>query len=296
MTVLTRVLSMQGVKVIGLCHEWAGVRKKLAPLLGVAPEQITARVAGINHLIWLTELWAGGRDAWTPLSDLVDRVISGEVVVDEEDTTVFVDPFLVKARLFKAFGALPVAGDRHLAEFFPHFITTETNWGQDYKFRLTSIEDRMGMAFFARTLLESILEGDTPLGPALEQLSSEEAADIIAAAITGEPYFGLLNLPNMGQISNLPQESVVESLGMVDQSGAHPITFGALSPGIQAILERHVRSQEMTVEAALTGDRALALQVLLNDPLSSRLTLDQAGAMLEELLEANRVFLPAFFD
>jgi alpha-galactosidase len=296
MTVLTRVLSRQGVRVMGLCHEWAGVQKKLAPLLGVTPDQVTARIAGINHLIWAMELRAGGRDAWLSLSDLMDRVISGEVVVDEEDTTVFADPFLVKAHLFKAFGALPVAGDRHLAEFFPHFITEGTNWGQDYKFRLTSIEDRMGMAFFARTLLESILKGDTPLGPALEQLSSEDAAEIIAAAITGEPYLGLMNLPNVGQIANLPQEAVVETMGMVDQSGAHPITFGALPLGIQAVLERHVRSQEMTVEAALTGDPELALQVLLNDPLSGRLTLSQTTKMLDELIEANIGYLPGFIN
>lgn len=296
MTTLTRVLSMQGVRVLGLCHEWAGVRKKLAPLLGVAPEGLTPRIAGINHLIWLTELRADGQDVWSMLTIVMDKVLSGEIVVDEGDITVFADRFLVKARLFKAFGALPVAGDRHLAEFFPHFITEGTNWGQDYRFRLTGIEERMGVEFFARMLLESILRGDTPLEPALEQLSSEDAADIIAAAMTGEPYIGLMNLPNVGQIANLPQEAVVETMGIVDQAGPQPITFGTLPPGLQAILERHIRSQEMTIEAALAGDRALALQVVLNDPLSSRLTLDQAEALLDEMLEANRAYLPAFFE
>jgi len=61
-------------------------------------------------------------------------------------------------------------------------------------------------------------------------------------------------------------------------------------------VEGHIRNQEMTIQAALTGNRALALQVLLNDPLSCRLTVDQAQSMLAELLEANRIWLPIFFD
>jgi len=52
----------------------------------------------------------------------------------------------------------------------------------------------------------------------------------------------------------------------------------------------------MTVEAALNGDRQLALQVLLNDPLSSRLTISQAKQMLDELLEANQPYLSKFFE
>ncbi|HAX68844.1 MAG TPA: 6-phospho-beta-glucosidase, partial [Anaerolineae bacterium] len=49
-------------------------------------------------------------------------------------------------------------------------------------------------------------------------------------------------------------------------------------------------------QAALNGDWGLALQVLINDPLTSRLTIPQAKHMLEELLEANRQYLPLFFQ
>ncbi len=100
----------------------------------------------------------------------------------------------------------------------------------------------------------------------------------------------------MGQITNLPLDAIVETYGTIDQTGAYAIDFGKFTPGVQTVLERHIRNQEMTVESALTGDRRLALQVLLNDPLSSRLTVDQAGSMLEEMLAANRDYLPQFFS
>ena len=35
----------------------------------------------------------------------------------------------VKLELFERFGVLPGAGDRHLAEFFPNFLTEASGWG-----------------------------------------------------------------------------------------------------------------------------------------------------------------------
>ena len=104
-----------------------------------------------------------------------------------------------------------------------------------------------------------------------------------------------MNLPNVGQVSNLPHGAIVETFGQIDQTGAGAMTFGALPAGVQTVLAHHVNQQEMTVQAALTGDRTVALQVLLNDPLSGRLSIDQARHMLQAMLEANRRYLPQFF-
>ncbi len=104
-----------------------------------------------------------------------------------------------------------------------------------------------------------------------------------------------MNLPNKKQVSNLPHGAVVETYGVIDATGPHAITYGNVPTGVQNILEHHIHQQEMTVEAAMTGSREMTLQVLLNDPLSSRLTISQAKQMLEELLEANKQFLPKFF-
>jgi alpha-galactosidase/6-phospho-beta-glucosidase family protein len=96
-------------------------------------------------------------------------------------------------------------------------------------------------------------------------------------------------------VSNLPHGAIVETFGLIDQTGASAMTFGALPTGVQTVLAHHINQQEMTVQAALTGDRALALQIILNDPLSSRLSIDQARHMLHAMLEANRRYLPQFF-
>jgi alpha-galactosidase len=216
--------------------------------------------------------------------------------VDQDNPSVFADHAKVKSTLLKLYGALPGAGDRHIAEFFPHFINESTNWGADYDLRLTSIEDRMELESFAKMLIESALRGETDLSSFMADVSTEAANKIIRAGTCGDRYVGIMNLPNEGQVTNLPQRVIVETYGVIDAIGAHAITFGEVPPGVQNVLEDHIRQQEMTIEAALTGSRELALQVLLNDPLSSRLTIPQAEQMLDELVKANKQYLPKFFS
>lgn len=294
MTVLTRVLAMQGVKVVGLCHEWIGVRENLAKIFRTPPEKIVAKIAGVNHLIWVMDLYINGKRVWDELPAITEKILNGKIKVDEDDTSVYADHARVKSTLFQLYGALPVAGDRHIAEFFPHFINESTNWGAEYGIRLTSIEDRQGMEMHAKMLIESALRGETDLKPFMHEISGEAANKIIRAITTNEKYIGIMNLLNSGQISNLPKDAVVESYGVIDSTGLHAITFGEVPVGVQNILEHHIRQQEMTVEAAMSGSRELALQVLLNDPLSSRLTIPQAKQLLEEMLEANKQHLQMF--
>jgi alpha-galactosidase len=296
MTVLTRTLAMQGVRVVGLCHEWIGVREHLAQVLETKPENITAKIAGVNHLIWVTDLYADGKRVFNELSAVTEKVLSGDIKVDEADTSVFADHAKVKSTLFQLYGALPAAGDRHIAEFFPHFINESTNWGGDYDLILTSVADRYALEAEAKGLIESALRGDVPMEPFMQDVSTEAANKIIRAVTFGEKYVGIMNLPNVGQIGNLPYDAVVETYGVIDSLGANAITYGDVPAGVQNILEHHVRQQELTVTAAMQGNREIALQVLLNDPLSSRLTISQAQQLLHELLEANQAYLPLFFE
>jgi alpha-galactosidase len=298
MSTLTRALCISRTvprRTVGLCHEWIGVRENLAKILAVPSGRIQARVAGVNHLIWITDLFTADRRLWDEVPALAEKILSGEIAVDADDASVFADHARVKATLFQLYGALPAAGDRHIAEFFPHFLNQSTHWGADYDLRLTSIADRQGLEMFAQMMIESVVRGETDLAPFMAEASTEAANKIIRAVVCGEKYAGILNLPNTGQITNLPRDAIVETFGVIDRTGTSALSFGEVPAGVQNILEHHIRQQEMTVEAALTGSWDLALQVLLNDPLSSRLTIPLAKHMLRELLEANKVYLPKFF-
>ena len=298
MTVLTRAICMTRSvenRTVGLCHEFIGVREHLAKIFDTTPENIQAKVAGINHLIWITDLYANGKRVWDELPAIAEKILNNEIKVDEDDDSVFADHAKVKSTLFKLYGALPAAGDRHITEFFPHFINESTNWGEQYNLNLTSVKDRYEMEAEAKGLIESALQGEISLEPFMQDVSTEAANKIIRAVTCGERYVGIMNLPNIGQVTNLPYEAVVETFGVIDGTGTSAITHGEVPAGVQNVLDHHIRQQELTVTAATTGNKQLALQVLLNDPLSNRLTIEDISQMLDEILEVNKKYLESFF-
>jgi alpha-galactosidase len=200
----------------------------------------------------------------------------------------FVDRWKLKLELFQVYGALPAAGDRHLAEFFPYFLTDATGKGEDYGVLLTTIADREQQVAAARANVHAAIEGDLP---ALSR-SPEATADIVSAVANGRSVRTIVNLPNTGQIDNLPRGAVVETLAEITSAGAQPLTVGALPAGVLSTLQPHVTNQEMIAQAALEGDRSLALQAMVNDPLVP--SLQVARDLLDDLLQAHTEYLPQF--
>lgn len=293
MTTLTRAISKHTrVRVIGLCHELTGVLRRLRRLLDLGDAHIETRVAGINHLIWLLEWKVDGRDGyellWAYLSEHpVEVPYRGEL--PGNPASVFRDRLVLKWRLFEVLGLLPAAGDRHLAEFFPYFLTDSRNRGADYGVELTTVEHRRTIVGWRRDWLRRVVAGQEAL-PILP--SGEAAAEVICALEGAGNHLHIVNLPNQGQVANLPRDVVVETMGRISRDRAEGVESGGLPPAVLAVVLPHVLRQEMTVEAAMTGNRALALQALATDPLVH--DFDSAGPMLDELLRAHRAHLPQF--
>lgn len=292
MSVLTRAVARTTrIKVVGLCHELMGVRAGLMRMFDAAADDIEVSVAGINHLIWLLDLKIRGHDGFGMVRDYFAR--AGQVPLKADRgawSEPFQDRWQLKLALLDVYGYLPAAGDRHLAEFFPYFLTDATHQGADYGVALTTIEHRRQQVAQARDRVVEVIDGRAPLA-SLER-SHEATADIVAAVANGRSVRTIVNLPNIGQVDNLPREAVVETLAEIGAAGAQPLCVGALPEGILGTVQQHVANQEMIVEAALNGDRRLALQTLVNDPLVRNF--GSAPRMLDELLQAHAAYLPQF--
>jgi alpha-galactosidase/6-phospho-beta-glucosidase family protein len=59
-------------------------------------------------------------------------------------------------------------------------------------------------------------------------------------------------------------------------------------------LRRVSTTQELVVEAGITGSRDKVLEALLSDPLSGRIDYDSLGRMADEMLAATSRWLPQF--
>jgi len=291
LTVLTRVVTMTTrVKAMGLCHELFGVRGALMRIFGASVDEFEMRVAGINHLIWLLDLTIGGRDGLQMVRDWAAEGRSVPLPPSRgEWHEPFVDRWKLKLKLFSLYDALPAAGDRHLAEFFPYFLTDQTRQGQDYGVQLTRIAHRERQVASAREAVHAAISSSEPLRV---NRSPEATADIVSAVANGHSVRTIVNLPNTGQIENLPRGAVVETLAEITSAGAFPLTVGAVPHGVLSTLEPHVVNQEMIARAALAGDRHLALQAMVGDPLVH--DLPKAEAILDELLAAHAEYLPQF--
>lgn len=100
-----------------------------------------------------------------------------------------------------------------------------------------------------------------------EKASGEEGVNIIAALLGLGELVTNVNMPNQGQVLNLPIQAIVETNAFITRNRVQPILSGALPKGVEMLAARHISNQEAVADAGLTKDTGLAFQAFLNDPL-----------------------------
>ena len=248
-------------------------------------------VAGVNHYIWITQATLNGED-------VIPRI--RQYAIDHWDTKPDDAEFDAKANynaaklaLCRTFGFLPIVGDRHLVEFWPSLCNPRNGYAKKYDVIKTTVDARVYGAARATDEVNRIAKGEQEID---WTPSGEEMTAIMRAILTKSEVRCILNLPNNGQISNLPQDRVVETLGNVTETGARPEDAGDMPGAIGTLCRLHSDVHDLTVRAALSGDRDLAVQAMSLDPLSAGADFSEIGAMTDKLLMANREWLPRFFE
>jgi 6-phospho-beta-glucosidase len=121
---------------------------------------------------------------------------------------------------------------------------------------------------------------------------SDAAAALIASLHAGTGDVQVVNVRNNGAIPNLPDDDVVEVSATVDREGAHPIATAPLAADMLGLVQHAKAYERLTIRAATTGDRTVALKALMTNPLVGDFRV--AAPLLDALLEANREYLPLF--
>jgi alpha-galactosidase len=308
MTTICRAVTREStIRTVGLCHEITIMQFLLSLLLDVSFLELQPRVAGVNHLPFISHLDVAGRDGLELLRELIadaDRraseplamelpgdLLPGKVSEGPEWTKGDVlHHNRVKFELFTRFGVLPGAGDRHLVEFFPGFLTEASGWGERWGVHLTTIAEReASQRRYVAELDAMLATRDVPMMP-----SGEMVAPVIQCLELDQPGWFPLNVPNKGQVADLPEGVTVESICVADGKGVRGRDEVRLPSTVAEWLRRVSAAQEATVEAAVRGDRAKVLEAMLLDPLAGRLDYDHLGEMTDAMLEATAAWLPQF--
>ena len=297
-----------GANMPGLCHGVLQVGHHLARLLGVAAGELRYTALGLNHLTWFTEVRSGGRNLMPRLMATARERIggiggiagrttgAGSAEVEAQPCSAPPasgdDPF--SWELVDLFGAFPAVLDRHVTEFFPHlFAARGAYYGKTLGVDTFSFEDTIGWGdrIFAEMRELAFASGPLP-ADYLEKIGGEheQVTEIIESIRLDLGRVFSANLPNRGQIPNLPEDAIVECPAVADAGGLRPVQQPPLPPGIAGTLATRCQWVETVVEAALEGSRRKFIQALLLD--GAVTSVAQAVRLADELLAAHRPHLP----
>jgi alpha-galactosidase/6-phospho-beta-glucosidase family protein len=291
LTVLTRAISKAtSVRAVGLCHELFSTLGMLSKMFDLPEEAVNVRVAGVNHFIWVTDVSVHGRDVTKEAFRKISGGEAREISLSDAagDTDPFTNTWGFRTELCRLYGYLAAAGDRHVCEFLPGYLRDDKE-RERLDLRVTTVDVRRERLAADRERVRRMIRGDEPIPTGR---SREEISDIMAAIWSGEDSVNIVNLPNAGQVRDLPLGAVVETYGALNGTGASGIVFGELPPPVAALVHPHVFNQEAIVQAGLTGDTDLAFRAFLNDPLVG--SGPDARKLFDEMFEAQREYLPQF--
>jgi len=268
-------------RVVGLCHGVQGTLRYLCDIAGVPWTETGALYCGINHLTWITDLTHRGQSLWPRIdAALAQRAPDAD------------NPF--SWELYRTYRAFPAVLDRHVTEFFPECFPDGRYYGKTLGVDVFSMEDTIehGDRAFARMAAQA--SGAEPLDDGLFQraLGEHEALlDIIGSVLDDRQQLFPMNVPNTA-VPGIPAGFVVEMPVAATAAGCVPLSLPELPAGILATITEALYGVEITVDAALSGDRGLFVQALLYDRcVTSRAA---AGALADDLLSAHREHLPQF--
>ncbi len=298
------------IKVVGLCHQlgagYAMIGKAMADDLGIevpenftsthaspkyasgmiatalqALEKIKVTAAGVNHFTWMLalqdrktgeDLYPHFRKRWKELPRTFEPLTR---------------------RVFDVFDLFPIPGDEHLCEYLPWMSDPSTKpWEKFdlelYEWQLHS-RGRDNQWVELKTAIESQSNPEQFI-----PFYSEGALEVIENILKNGEYLAeAVNIPNQGQIPNLPSGAIIELPGIINADGISGIPVDPLPEGIAELIRREITVSHLTVDAVVKGDRQLALQAILLDPVIR--DMDTAKLILDDYLLTYREHLPTFW-
>ena len=243
-------------------------------------EHFAIKAAGLNHFTWMVDVRdrQTGKDVYPLLREAAEEAPST------------LEPLSMD--LFRTFGYCPVPGDNHLAEYLPWTHDPLAKPWERYEIKLYDWNSNETFREFSHHRLGQMARGELSV-KGMRDAHSEGAAEIIEAISANlNRYEEAVNLPNRGTIPNLPAETIVETPAIVGASGVSGVQTGPLPEAIAELCRREAALVELVVDAAVTGERNLALQALLLDPMLN--DIGRAELILEDYLEAFADYLPQF--
>ncbi len=289
MTLCTAALyrAFPAIKAFGCCHEVFHAEDNLCRITekkyGVLPtrRELDVDITGVNHFTFITSAFWKGHDLLKDVEEIVNNPETcsdhtSQAVRRTKDEKWFECDSLVAYTFYRNFGVLGAAGDRHLAEFVPWFLSDEKYLNSlgvirtPYSWRVRNDKEKKAKIF---------TDEELKVSP-----SGEEGVDIMMALLGEKKLRTNMNMPNRGQISFLPEGRIVESLGLIDRDRVTPMVAKNPPLALQNLIRRISDEQQVALDAIWNKDDDLLFQAFLMDPLMN-LPINRARELFERMIE-----------
>jgi 6-phospho-beta-glucosidase len=269
------------VPAVGVCNVGITTQMRLLDeverLTGrrVEPERTRLNTLGLNHLTWHRGFTVDGEELWPSIMAAAAERARTEPQPEWDAATL------------ESLGMLP---NYYLQYFYytDHKLAEQAQWPPSRAEQVMAIEEGLLRQYADPTLTappaDLMQRGGAYYSTLATQLIDSHAND------RGEVH--VVNTRNGGAVAEWPADWVLELPARVDRAGIHPLPAAPLPPAVFGLLAQVKMYELLTVEAAVHGDRRAAYQALLAHPLGP--AADQVGAVLDDLLETNRQWLPQF--
>ena len=284
------------IKAFGNCHEVFYVQKILARALKEATgieaprHDIQINPQGINHFTWINYASFKDIDLMPIYREFVEKY---HAVGLSGDDWIHVGPFgsaeRVKLDLFKRYGVIAAAGDRHLVEFLPHdWYTKDKSTIEFWRFFLTPVSLRKQIKEYGNASAVRIAEG---LEPVHISVSGEEGILQLKALLGMTNLMTNINIPNYGQIPNLPLGHVVETNAVFRRDDVKPVFTGDMPEFPAELTIKHIENHQRLLKAFDTKDLAYALEALEHDISLQHLSKADIKAMFDDIIPKIKHYL-----
>ncbi|MBE7051183.1 MAG: alpha-glucosidase/alpha-galactosidase [Ruminococcaceae bacterium] len=289
------------IKAFGCCHEVFGTQKVLSQALDticgikdVERDDIKVNPVAVNHFTWITEATYKNMDLFPIYKEFADKYWEEGFIENVETNwmnNMFASAQRVKLDLFRKYGYIAAAGDRHLAEFCEgKWYLKDPETAHSWKFGLTTVEWR-------KNNLKTRLQKSEDLRSGKEEIkidcTGEEGVAQMRAILGLSELVTNVNMPNLGQIPNLPYGAVVETNAVFRSGTVKPIFAGNIPEEIYALISRVCIQQEALNTAIAERNIDKIFNVFTNDPLVT-CSLDEAKELFKEMVLNTKEYLTSY--
>ena len=272
-------------KAIGLCNVPVNMVSGFAKMLDVEEDEVTMEIQGVNHFIFATDVFVNGVSRF-------DELLNKYASLKEEDTIQmknFVSlPY--SSSFIKGLKAIPCPYHNY------YFFTKEQLEEEQEQFQTGTVRgevvSKTEEELFELYSHEELKEKPQQLAMRGGAKYSDAACNLIQSIYNNTGDIQYVDVRNNGAISDLPANSAVEVACRITADGPKPISTGELKLPISGYVHMMKTFERMVCEAAVTGNRDLAVTALNINPLCPSDTL--ANQVIDELIEAHKDYLPQF--